>query len=83
MQMIIPGHSNEQSLVSYNKRLSYEHLMECSGIVSQTQSLSFRVPSSHFMNTQSQLRQNFPVNQRRADEYVQLKVCSVAVTLVL
>ena len=53
--------------------------MECSDIISQTQSLSFRVPSSHFMNTQSQSRQNFPANQRRADEYVQLKVCSISV----
>ena len=81
--MAIPGHSSEQSLVSYNKRPSQEHLMECINIISQTQSLSVRVPSSHFMNTQSQSRRNFPVNQRRADEYVQLKVCLIAVILVL
>ena len=55
--------------------------MECSDIITQTQSLSFRVPSSHFMNTQSQSRQNLPVNQKRADEYVQLNVCSITVIL--
>ena len=68
--MAISGHSNEQSLVSYNKRPSQQHLMECSDIISH-----------HFMNTPSQSRKNFPVNQRRADEYVQLKVCSMAVIL--
>ena len=36
MQMAISGHSNGQSLVSYNKRQSQEHLMECSDIISQT-----------------------------------------------
>ena len=44
-------------------------MMDCSDIISR--SLSFSSPSSHFKNTQSSV-QNFPINQRRTDEYFQL-----------
>ena len=40
MEMAISSHSNEQSLVSYNKRPSQEHWMGCSDIISQPQSLT-------------------------------------------
>ena len=45
--------------------------MECSDIISR--SLNFVVRSSHFMNTLSLPRQNFPTNPRRAQEYFQLQ----------
>ena len=67
----ISSHSNEQSFVSYNKKPAEGQLMKCSNII--LPSLNFRVPFSHFMNTQSQPRQDFPVNQMRADVYVQLQ----------
>ena len=46
----LPCHSNEQSLISYNKRPTWEHLMECSSIISLTQSLSLRA-CSHYPGT--------------------------------
>ena len=71
MQMAISGHSNEQSCVMQQKTVT--------GALDGMLRHYFSV----FMNTPSQSRQNFPVNQRRADEYVKLKVCSIAVILVL
>ena len=35
--MAVSGLSSEQSLVSYNKRPSQQHLMECSDIISRHQ----------------------------------------------
>ena len=45
--------------------------MESSDIIFQ--SLNFKATCSHLMNTLSQSHQKFPINQRRADEYVQLQ----------
>ena len=69
--MDISVHSSEHSFVSCNKdRQRISSVMECSDIISQ--SLNFSSPSSHFKNTQSSV-QNFPINQRREDEYFQLQ----------
>ena len=70
--MVISGHSNEQSLNSYNRRPSKEELMECSNIISR--SLNFRAPLSHVRNTQNRSLQNFPFNQCREEDYVQRDV---------
>ena len=70
--MAISGHSNEQSLNSYNRRPSEKQLMECSDIISR--SLNFRAPLSHVRNTQNRSLQNFPFNQCREEDYVQRDV---------
>ena len=70
--MAISGHSNEQSLNSYNRRPSEEQLTECSDIISRN--LNFRAPLTNVINAQDQSVQNFPFNQRRAEDYLQRDV---------
>ena len=69
--MAISDHSISICSISYNRRPSEEQLMECPDMISW--SLNFRASSSHLVNTYNTSLQNFPFNQRRADEYVQLK----------
>ena len=72
--MAISVHSNEHSLISCNKRPSEDQLSDG---MSQTLSREalILVPHLHTSRTRKVILtvQNFPINQRRTDEYFQLQ----------
>ena len=71
--MALSVHSNQQSLVSCNKRPSEDQLSDGnSDIISQSH--NFSVPSPHFMNTQSQSDSSEFSYQREEDR----RVCSTS-----
>ena len=73
--MAISGHSNEQSCVIQQKTVTGT----LDGIL---KTLFLNLEASLYEHSKS-VTLELSVNQRRADEYVQLKVCSIAVILVL
>ena len=71
--MAISVHSNEHSLVSCNKRPSEDQLSD--GMLRHSREALILVPHLHISRTRKVILtvQNFPINQRRTDEYFQLQ----------